>query len=135
MFLTIGFTGTRKGITHEQGVILEQMITGFMDIFNRDDVIHAVHGGCEGADSEFHELLCNGGGYGLAEGEPFELQDIHVFPSTVKRTDGRDNAELWELAVVLGFSLETVIHDSDAPLKRNKEIVDMSDVMLCCPSG
>ena len=134
MSFTIGFTGTRKGITEFQGEMLEQMLTGFIDSVRQP--INVIHGGAEGADRSFHRIICTGGGYGLAEGDSFDVEQVDIIPSTVPDTDGSSSYDMWELAVFLGMrDVECILHDAKPPLVRNKDIVNASDVMLCCPSG
>ena len=86
MSFTIGLTGTRKGITEFQGEMLEQMLTGFIDSVRQP--INVIHGGAEGADRSFHRIICTGGGYGLAEGDSFDVEQVDIIPSTVPDTDG-----------------------------------------------
>lgn len=48
--MSLGFTGTKHGMTHAQHSKIAAMLTEF-----RPDRVH--HGDCVGADAEFHDLV------------------------------------------------------------------------------
>lgn len=52
MMTTIGFTGTRQGMTHLQ----KQMVKTLLVMYPPTE---AHHGDCIGADAEFHKIICD----------------------------------------------------------------------------
>ena len=101
--LKVGFTGTRKGMTGSQYMSVKRLLH---DLQPTD----AYHGGCTGADTDFHilSLAC-----GIAP---------EIFPSNIPSTYG-----FWKGA--------KAIHSPNKPLVRNRIIVHMSDVLIATPKG
>jgi hypothetical protein len=103
--MSIGFTGTRHGMTEVQRgevMFLTAMFAGIAKRFTR-----ARHGMCIGADEEFHRIA-RSCGYAI-DGHPCNISrlraDCHV----------------------------DTLHPSKSPLVRNADIVDASTVMIAAP--
>lgn len=57
MTIHIGFSGTRYGMTHEQGNKVALLLDEQIELASRaGHSVHAHHGDCEGADDSFHAL-------------------------------------------------------------------------------
>jgi len=105
-YIHIGFTGTRKGMTQSQ----LNRVDDFLD--NMDDVGSgsyrwAHHGDCIGADAEFH-VLAKESGYRVY-GHPPIKDDLRAF---------------------CDFDIAMLPYPY---LKRNRDIVDNSDVLIVVP--
>lgn len=108
--MIIGFTGTRYGMNKFQ---LEQ----FQDVVGSipDKVIeYVVHGGCVGADANFHGLC-------LIRGF-----NIHVRPGH----SAHDKSDNQSFAYEDGA---TIIHPSKTYFDRNRDIVDECDLLIAAP--
>ena len=97
----IGFTGTQEGMTAKQyhnvrGILLEE------------EAARAVHGGCIGADTEFHRLCID------------RRMQIVVWPSNKKSKQG-------------DWSGAFLVHPEMDPLKRNPLIVNTATIMIVAP--
>lgn len=102
--LTIAFTGTRVGMTVRQHRALEQLL----ETYPPESWIKFVHGGCVGADSQFHA-------YTTAH-----LFRVHIYPSDIKGTQGAtDDAEY--------------VHTPLPALQRNRVMVEMADILFAAP--
>lgn len=99
----IGFTGTRKGMTDLQ----KEAVTRVLAYLRPKRVLH---GGCVGADADFHETV------------RATLPDttIHIYPSNLPSMRAKVQGD-WEAAPM-------------APLKRNHEIVLRVPVLVVCPA-
>lgn len=104
MMLT--FTGTQRGMTAFQ---LEQVYHRLKTWSPNLVAIH--HGGCTGADTEFHEAC-----YELSL-----LKLVHVWPSNLPKKQGR--------LVGSGFK----VNSPSDPLFRNKAMVERSGIVLATP--
>lgn len=104
----MGFSGTRNGLTLEQSELLEKCMWA-----NQLSVPLCIHGDCIGADAEFDALAQN---YGYERG---------ILPCTFENMRARCDLNPIDPARVLAQPM--------APMKRNREIVGMSDLMLICP--
>lgn len=105
MTFSVGFTGTRFGMTKEQKVRMSSLVP-------RADFYH--HGDCVGADADFHNIvryLC------------------HDF-----NHDGQIVGHLPVDTTHRAFCTFDETRDPLPHMKRNKAIVTESDVMLACPS-
>jgi len=102
--LHIGFTGTRYGMTAEQGAAVDDLVA---ELFG-DVVAH--HGMCVGADEEFHEI-CRARGCRIIG---------HPGPDW---PDGQ-----WCAYTICGEVLAPMPH-----MKRNRAIVEASNVMIAAP--
>lgn len=100
---TLGFTGTRKGMTRDQ-------FLGVFELIDLRPFSLARHGDCVGADEEFDEIASV---KGLC---------IHIHPCNI------DAQRAW----TKNFSIE---HPVKAPLLRNRDIVNLCDILLATPSG
>lgn len=108
MINSIGFTGTRKGMTDAQKRAIADIIA---------DQVPAliVHGGCYGADGEFDTLcVLNSSSHTL----------IRVRPSNIPNTQAK-----------LSFHACREIMPAKPPLSRNHNIVDDAVLMLATPRG
>jgi len=107
--IQIGFTGTRKGCNdlQLQAIKLLLVALGPLDIT-------AHHGGCIGADLQFHHALLNAG-----------VGTINVYPSSSKEYA----AKLPEAPGGIGV----VLHPEKPPLERNRDIILASDLIVAAP--
>lgn len=108
---SIGFTGSREGLSKLQYNSLLKYLT------NLDDVYDAHHGMCVGADEVFHRLLnkyCD-----------FHCDRIFIHPP--KDTKYKANAAYMDKIVPV-----TILPPKDY-LDRNKDIVDASSILVACP--
>lgn len=102
----LAFTGTRKGMTARQLRIVEELIEQ-----HQPDL--AVHGGCRGADDEFHTLCVR-----------FAIPFIEVFPSNIPSMR----------APCVGSKYTVVsVAEPQEPLERNWDIVRKADLLIACP--
>lgn len=104
--LRLGFTGTRHGMTQEQYREVDEWLH-----MNKAGCVEFHHGGCIGADTEFHQLLSE---HGL-------LKWTIVHPSDQPEKRGKLVGE--------GFLVLT----PHPPLDRNKMMVNVIDVLLAAP--
>lgn len=106
--MILGFTGTQRGMTSRQ----RRVVIDLLEAFNPKSVRH---GGCVGADAEFHDLCLQ-----------FGIGIIHVWPSNI--IDKVAN-------LCGGTTISTVIvHEPKPPLLRNMDIVAGADHVIACPS-
>ncbi len=103
---TIGFTGTRVGMTHLQKVTVRT-------ILNTIPPNGVVHGDCVGADAEFHDIIES-----LNETRAVSIH-ITLRPSTLHDTRAHCLADYEYYA--------------EKPLIRNKYIVSDSDILIAAP--
>lgn len=105
-FLKVGFTGTQNGMTGRQK---EQLKNYIKYLSQYHPALHAHHGDCIGADAEFHDIM-----------EKYaDMIVIHPPDNLIKRAFKKGTAN----CVALPY------------LKRNRQIVDMCDVLLAAPKG
>ena len=98
------FTGTRKGMTQAQkGKIVSFLIA----TRGHEDVVH--HGGCHGADTDFHRYA-----YSLDF-------SIVVHPGDAEQAKKYSGTTLWVCLPVGPYRT------------RNYTMVDVGDVLLACP--
>jgi hypothetical protein len=102
----LAFTGTRKGMTPRQLIYVESCLENL-----RPQAVH--HGGCKGADAEFHKLC-------LA----FNIPEIHVWWSNLQST---------HMDVLADESLRVIHHAEQPPLDRDWDIVREADLVVACP--
>lgn len=100
------FTGTQKGMTLEQRRVLREWLSE-----NRAALSEIRHGGCIGADEQFHTILLEQG----------LLRLTFVYPSNIPG----------KVAKLPGFGYRT--HPPADPLDRNRLMVALSDVVLATP--
>lgn len=106
------FTGTQRGLTHAQYLALDNVI--------RDEILMSAvsiaHGGCLGADIEFHELLLQ-----------FRLgPQTTVYPSNIPKKSAFDNLQGVDKYGV-------TIREPRDPLERNRYMIHRCDRLLACP--
>lgn len=95
----IGFTGTRNGMTAKQKKVVAEIIKMKSPIF-------VVHGDCEGADTDFHNIC-------------LPLFPIRIRPCNHKSRAWNDGA--------------SDIMNVKSPLERNKDIVRDSNLLVATP--
>jgi hypothetical protein len=106
--LHVGFSGTRRGMTVEQMVIIPRLLDKL-----KPSVIH--HGDCVGADEEFHILSSL----------------VHI-PIAVIHPPTNPDKRAWCEFLPLGFEEVRVLESKDY-LVRNQDIVDGSDIIIAAP--
>lgn len=102
--LTIGFTGTRQGMTHLQKVKCRELLEQY-------NPARIIHGDAIGADKEFHDL---------ADVNCSTITRFHIYPCTIKSQRV--------------FCDGDYIAEPKPPLERNKDIVNDSDIMFATPA-
>ncbi len=107
---SLGFTGTRRGMTQAQKKFVHGIIVA-------SSCSSGHHGDCIGSDADFHDML-----------EEMALSfTIFIHPSnenTYRAFKGSGEGEF-----------DTVILPPKPPLVRNRDIVIASDLMLATPAG
>lgn len=109
--MTIGFTGTRRGLSYFQQLKLESHLQKI-----QPELLY--HGACVGADYEADKLAAKLG------------IDRHAFPSNIP------TKRVSETALRSHSTLDSVLFYEPtplAPLVRNKFIVDKCDTLIACP--
>ena len=104
--MKIGFTGTRSGMTDLQKEIVREEL-----IKKKPECV--IHGGCIGADEDFHKIAKELG------------IKIIVYPGH-SAVDG-------DTSFHFDYSDADEILPSESYFKRNRQIVDDSDLMLAAP--
>ena len=104
---TVSFTGSRRGLTQPQAITLAATLED-----NKID--HVNHGGCIGADEQFHGL-CLG-----MDNNP----SITIHPAS--------NVNSKYEAVLLGHDEEV---EPRPALERNKDMVAACDTLIACPDS
>jgi hypothetical protein len=107
MGIRLGFAGTVRGMTAAQ----QQNLLAFV---KANDVTEFRSGGCVGADQEATEIVC-----------------VHT---TAKVIVCRQLVEKIESKLVLAVAAEVVKQPRKA-VRRNKEVVDASDVVILAPKA
>lgn len=105
--MILAFTGTQRGMTSRQ----KHLVIGMLEHFRPDSVRH---GGCIGADAEFHEVCL---------GMTF-ITKVDVWPSNIKDKVGK---------LVNSPFLKVTFHEAKPPLLRNLDIVAGADHLIACP--
>ncbi len=105
--ITIGFTGTRKGMTEKQRLQMEGLLREYQEDIG---VELAVHGDCVGADEDF-DRLCRG--LGIERG---------IRPCMFENMRARCDE----------FGARSLAGPKH-PMARNREIVAQANVMFACP--
>lgn len=108
---SIGFTGTREGMTDKQK---REVLTFLRGV--KFTEVH--HGACRGADAEFHDLIIRN----------FPWIKIIIHPASLNGKDiGVQNS------LRLPDSLE--IKESKNPIERDHDIVNESSALIACPKS
>lgn len=105
--ITIGFTGTRKGLRIDQ-------IDSIIKVFDKYTNIIAIHGDCVGADTDFHRICLK---YRIEH--PDKKLTINIFPPI-------DNK-------LRKFNIGDYVHEPADYLDRNMSIIKASDIIIACP--
>lgn len=100
--MIVGFTGAREGMTFKQ-------IKALIRLLRTLDLNEAHHGGCVGADEQFHKIIC----------KLFNQAWTVNHPCDIKKYRANIIAD--------------VRYTSIPALARNKMIVDQSDILIACP--
>lgn len=106
----LGFSGTRQGMTLRQkryvAALLEHLKPARAD-----------HGGCQGADAEFHAMLVQ-----------LPIEEVHIWWSNLEATwmPTYDAVDKHERTIL-------VTHPPQPPLERNVDIVREKDLLIACP--
>jgi hypothetical protein len=118
MPLSIGFTGTRKGLPDQQRHAFDRFII-------QHDISDLHHGDCLGADEVAHANFC-----WLAH-DFWARPTIYIHPPNIESMRAHCLTEYDEEA-----SSVTVVEVEPKPyLDRNKDIVRGRDFLLACPEG
>lgn len=107
--MRIGFTGSQKGMTEHQKSEVKRILAS-----HEADVTQIHHGGCIGADAQFHEICFT---FGRASFIPIVHPASDVSPSKVAKLEPPDATYL----------------PAKPALVRNRVIVDSSDVIIATP--
>lgn len=108
--ILVGFTGTQRGMTGRQKLVIGEMLSDTRGVIAR-------HGDCVGADDEF-DYLCAQRGVQVA---------IHPCDIRSKRAYCADKR-----------SRDRHVHYVEKPLpplERNQVIVDRSEILVAAPAG
>ena len=104
--MRIGFTGSQKGMTEHQKSEVKRILAS-----HQTDITEIHHGGCIGADAQFHKI-CSALGF-----VPIVHPASNVRPSKVAKLEPPDATYL----------------PAKPALVRNRDIVDSSDIMIATP--
>ncbi len=115
--MIVSFCGSQSGMTDFQKKELAERLSDL-------NCSELVHGDCIGADREANDIALGVG-----------VKIFHLFPSTlrVKRAYCWEEKEDDNVYNLLGYSVAVKIEKVEAPLIRNKKIVDASDTLIACP--
>ena len=109
--VSVGFTGTREGMTAEQ----RGTFRAILNSPSRPLIMSAFsHGACVGADSDAVEIVH----------ECCKDAVIVAFPGHMPR-----------MTCQRSLSLSRIIHKPHDTLDRNRDIVDSSMILVACPKG
>lgn len=104
---TIGFTGTRQGLTASQILTLARLLGE-----HRPSTVH--HGNAIGADEQFDHLV----GSGMMQPPPYRVSHpCHYAAQQSKRTSPDE------------------VFPAKAPLERNHDIVEACELLIACVAG
>jgi hypothetical protein len=105
--ITVGFTGTRSGMSSAQR---QSVLLALRSLLEKHGEVRAVHGDCVGADADFDQL-CS------------ELQiPREIYPCTIE--NARAHCE---------NKGALCLRQPIAPLKRNEQIVNAVDILFATP--
>jgi len=115
--MKIGFTGTRNGMSPMQLSCVRAIIQ-MHATDRRHIIVTGAHGGCVGADAEFHSICME-----------YEIDRIiHPGYSTKDRDSKKFSADLF-------IGRRDVVLSPLPFLARNREIVETTDFMIACPES
>lgn len=104
--MRVVFTGTQRGMSDDQHRAVDRWLHR-----HKAEVSWYYHGGCIGADAQFHQLLHKHG----------ELWKVTVEPSDIPA----------KMATLVGSGF--AILKPWPPLKRNRHMVKVTDVLIATP--
>lgn len=105
--MIIGFTGTSSGMTEEQLVAVEDLVSKLIEPFDLSWV-SAVHGDCVGADEDFDKIV-----------EPKGIRRL-IYPCTYEG--------------MRAFCKDAhFVAEPKRPMQRNRDIVARAHVMIATP--
>ena len=107
----LAFTGTRNGMTPEQ----EQSIHDFL-VENNQTLKSYCHGGCVGADEDFHNMVLNENSNSIVA--------VYYVPGPLSFIT-KDFIE--------SASSNILLREKKGHLSRNREIVDKANYLIGCP--
>lgn len=110
--ISVGFTGTRDGMTVVQHGLITSQMRGYVKGYDR---VMARHGDCLGADKEFHGI-CRAAKVAYLVGHPGHDPRTGKSPTRA-------------------YCEFDLVHESDPYLVRDWAIVVASDVLLATPKG
>lgn len=111
--MKLGFTGTRDGLTENQKIALKKL---FEDLLYSIDEFH--HGDCLGADMDAHILSEELQFHRIAKEKIF---NIIIHPP--------------EKDTLRAYCVGDETRDVFPYLRRNKNIVDETDILIACPKS
>lgn len=113
----IGYTGTRNGMTQAQ----KDSLFGILDYLGcfKGTVTHINHGDCIGGDEEFDNAVVET----LKQDTVTRIIHAPVDPEHQAHMASRNN----------GFYKETIISEPQTHLKRNRNVVEASDIIIAAP--
>lgn len=101
----VAFTGTQRGMTPQQKDAIREFLTGVRFV--------AVHGGCIGADADFHDICIKSS----------ECEGVIIHPSNISSK-----------TMVIAKNAKIVwVHEPKPPLSRNYAIVNGCSVLVAAP--
>ena len=103
--MKVGFTGTQQGMSQSQK-------KAFVEFLNSIKMKEFHHGDCIGADSDAHNLVVQ---------NMSVIVEIHVHPPI------KNNKR--------AFNCGKVLYPAMDYLSRNREIVDLTDILIATPKG
>ena len=103
--ILLGFTGTRKGLTHKQELAFQCIVNTLLSLNSN---VKFMHGDCIGADADAH-TLCRKLGISKIGSYPCNIESQRAF------TDA------------------TQISKPLPPLERNEFIANNCDILIACP--
>ena len=113
MIIRGAFTGTRADMTPRQASTVQRVYEKNIGL------THLYHGGCHGADRTAHRLMLD-----------TDVEEFNIYPSNVEQVEW---AQLEVDRTVREYHKAVFIHNIDAPLRRNRRMVDATVVLVAAP--
>lgn len=110
---TIGFTGTRNGMSESQKTQVKQLLTEYLKTYKNLTVIH---GDCIGADEDFHNI-CS---------ELSSSIKIVIYPGHPKNNVNN---------IYRAHCKSNNIREPKEFLERNRDIVSECNFLIACPQS
>ncbi len=105
---TIGFTGTRNGMSDKQ----KKNVKEYLET-NKADIERVLHGGCVGSDEDFHKMCRH------------FRREVYLGHSVLDPNDKSMRGNI---------KGANTVHEAEPYLKRNRNIVNICDVLLATPN-